>query len=420
MGTDVLPDSKSGPETTLWGEFTARRSRHHPECVNPYGVEVAGEPLIPRAHRRLHVSVGVSHLYTNVFGMPARRSAALVGAATVLAAGALVGATAAPANADGGSTGSASAVNARLSLDLSLLQGSVNVPVKQTLNAVTAPGSSEETVLAVGINGYNGGAPFTFVSADVAKARATVDAEKAEGHAELTDAVVKLPGVVPSLLSADVLSATATCAVGKTPVAKTTVPASVVVLGQRVTLDASGETNVDVPGVGKVKLVFSEETVTSDTAAATALKLNVVVNPLKLNIAKVEGEVVLSEAKCETPAAEATGGSTAGSGGETSGSDGGETAGSNGGDTDGGSTAGSAGSNGSTAGSTSGSSNGATAGSNGSGSSGGNEPSTQTGGGDLAETGAGNTLALGGVAAALIAGGGVALWMRRRGSASRG
>lgn len=373
--------------------------------------------------------MGVSHLYTNVFGMPARRPAALIGAATVLAAGALVGATAVPANADGGSKGSASAVNARVGLDVALLKGGVNVPVKHTLNEVQAPESSEKTLLEAEVDGYHKGKPFTFVSAKVAKAAATVDAKKAEGDAKLVEAVVKVPGLpLTPVLKAELITAKATCAVGATPVADAKVPGTVVVLGKKVVLDAKGTVEVKVPGVGKVNLTLSEETVTSDTAAATAIRLKVAVDPLKLNVAKVTGEVVVSEAKCTTPGSD---GGT--SGGSTQGSSGGDTAGSSGGD-DGGSTEGGSGGDtkgttaGTTSGSTAGSSGGDTAGTSGADggatsgdSAGGNDPGTQTGDdGNLAETGSSGTLALGGAGAALIVGGGIALWMRRRSAASQG
>ena len=75
----------------------------------------------------------------------------------------------------------------------------------------------------------------------------------------------------------------------------------VTVLGKRVTLTAGGPTRVDVPGVGEVTLDLSKTRTTSRTAAATALRLKVSVNPLKLNVAEVKGEVTLAEATCETP-----------------------------------------------------------------------------------------------------------------------
>ena len=57
-----------------------------------------------------------------------------------------------------------------------------------------------------------------------------------------------------------------------------------------------------MPGVGEVRLDLAKTEQTSRTAAATALELKVSVNPLKLNVAEVEGTVTLAEATCETPA----------------------------------------------------------------------------------------------------------------------
>ncbi|MGW4007288.1 LAETG motif-containing sortase-dependent surface protein, partial [Streptomyces nigra] len=48
---------------------------------------------------------------------------------------------------------------------------------------------------------------------------------------------------------------------------------------------------------------YSRTEQTSRTAAATALELKVSVNPLKLNVAEVEGTLTLAKATCETPAA---------------------------------------------------------------------------------------------------------------------
>lgn len=61
---------------------------------------------------------------------------------------------------------------------------------------------------------------------------------------------------------------------------------SVTVFGKRVTVTAGGPTEVQVPGVGSVRLDLSKTSTTSRTAAATALQLKVSVNPLKLNVAE--------------------------------------------------------------------------------------------------------------------------------------
>ena len=70
-------------------------------------------------------------------------------------------------------------------------------------------------------------------------------------------------------------------------------------------IGAGGPTRVAVPGVGEVTLQLSKTATTTRTAAATALSLDVAVDPLKLNVAKVTGSVVLAEATCETPKAPA-------------------------------------------------------------------------------------------------------------------
>ncbi len=94
------------------------------------------------------------------------------------------------------------------------------------------------------------------------------------------------------------------------------------VLGKKVTLSSSGTTDVKVPGVGEVRLDLSRKSVTSKSAAATALDLKVSVNPLKLNVAEVEGRVTLAQATCTAPRTappEDGSGGTGTSGGEGSG-----------------------------------------------------------------------------------------------------
>jgi LPXTG-motif cell wall-anchored protein len=58
-----------------------------------------------------------------------------------------------------------------------------------------------------------------------------------------------------------------------------------------------------VPGVGSVRLDLSTTQTTSRTAAASALELKVSINPLKLNVAEVEGALTLAGATCSAPAA---------------------------------------------------------------------------------------------------------------------
>ncbi|MDG9715087.1 SCO1860 family LAETG-anchored protein [Streptomyces sp. DH24] len=240
----------------------------------------------------------------NKFRMPARRLAT-VATATALAAGpaALAGAGSAHAT---GEHGRASAVVLRTGLDVSLLNKTVNVPLAVTLNEVQAPQTAEKTALTATLEGVDGGQPFTVLRADVARAAATATAEKAEGSTELVRARMHVPGLpLLSLIEVEQVTAKATCEAGKTPVAASNVLGTVTVLGKRVTLTSGGTTDVNVPGVGEVRLDLSERETTSRTAAATALELTVAVNPLKLNVAEVQGTVTLAKATCESPVAPA-------------------------------------------------------------------------------------------------------------------
>ncbi|MGP4087200.1 SCO1860 family LAETG-anchored protein [Streptomyces sp. KR55] len=238
------------------------------------------------------------------FRMPVRRFAT-VATATALAAGPAVLAGAGSAHATG-DEGRASAVVLRTGLDVSLLNKTVNVPLAVSLNEVQAPQSAEKTALTAQLDGVDGGNPFTVLRADVAQAKATVTAEKAEGSTRLANVQLHVPGLpLLSLIEVEGVTSTATCAAGEAPVADSNVLGAVTVLGKRVTLTAGGPTNVTVPGVGEVRLDLSQRETTSRTAAATALELKVSVNPLKLNVAEVEGTLTLAKATCEAPAAPA-------------------------------------------------------------------------------------------------------------------
>ncbi|MEV0484939.1 SCO1860 family LAETG-anchored protein [Streptomyces sp. NPDC050508] len=234
------------------------------------------------------------------FRMPARRWAT-VATATALAAGpvALAGAGSARATTD---QGRASAVVLRTGLDVSLLNKTVDVPLAVSLNEVQAPQSAEKTALSAQLDGVNGGQPFSVLGADVATAKATVSDTKAEGYTNLAHARLHVPGLpLLSLIEVGAVTSKATCEAGKTPVATSNLLGSVTVLGKRVTVTAGGPTEVQVPGVGSVRLDLSKTSTTSRTAAATALELKVSVNPLKLNVADVEGTVTLAQATCEAP-----------------------------------------------------------------------------------------------------------------------
>ncbi|BDH04443.1 SCO1860 family LAETG-anchored protein [Streptomyces seoulensis] len=236
------------------------------------------------------------------FRMPARRSAAAATAAALAAAPLLLGAS--PAHATGGH-GHASAAVLRAGLDVSLLHHTADVPLTLSLNEVRAPGSADRTALSARLDGVNGGRPFSVLRADVASARATATDERAEGSVRLTDARLHVPGLpLLSLIEVGTVTARATCAAGAEPEAEANVLGAVTVFGKRTTLTAGGPTEVRVPGVGEVRLDLAEHRTTSGTAAATALRLKVSVNPLRLNVAEVTGTVTLAEASCETPAGE--------------------------------------------------------------------------------------------------------------------
>ncbi|MFI5923964.1 SCO1860 family LAETG-anchored protein [Streptomyces anulatus] len=326
------------------------------------------------------------------------RLAALAVAAGPVALLAAVPAHAAPATPTTGGEGRASAVVLRTGLDVSLLNKSVQVPLKVTLNEVQAPASAEKTALSVNVDGVEGGAPVSVLRADVATANATVDEHRAEGYTNLAKARIHVPGLpVLSLIEVEKVTSKAVCEVGRKPVAESNVLGHVAVLGKKVTLSAGGPTRVAVPGVGEVSLDLSKTVTTERTAAATALQLKVSVNPLNLNVAEVEGEVTLAEATCETP----KGPKTPEKPGATDG-------GSTGGSTDGGSTGG----------------GGDTGGDQGDGGTSGGDVKTQTGsdtgtaptGANLAETGGSSTTPYiaGGAALLLAVGAGATVLARRR------
>ncbi|MFF3657737.1 SCO1860 family LAETG-anchored protein [Streptomyces olivochromogenes] len=234
--------------------------------------------------------------------MPARRFTATA-AATVLAAGPVVlaGAGSAHATAD---HGRASAVVLRTGLDVSLLNKTVNVPLAVSLNEVRAPQSAERTALTARLDGVDGGQPFSVLRADVASAKATVSESGAEASTNLTHARIHVPGLpLLSLIEVGQVTSKATCEAGRKPVASATLLGGVTVLGKKVTLTVGGPTEVKVPGVGEVRIDFSRTRTTSRTAAASALELKVSVNPLKLNVADVEGTLTLGSVTCESPAA---------------------------------------------------------------------------------------------------------------------
>ncbi|MFD9359257.1 SCO1860 family LAETG-anchored protein [Streptomyces sp. NPDC060031] len=235
---------------------------------------------------------------SNTFRMPA---------AALLATGAVALLAAPPAFATGGGhaggEGKASAVVLRAGLDVGLLNKTVHVPLTTTLNEVSAPASAGKTALTVTLDGVEGGQPVSVLRADVATSEAAADKNRAEAEANLAKARVHVPGLPGlSLIEVEKVTSKAVCEAGRKPVATSNVLGTVTALGKKVTLSAGGPTKIEVPGVGLVSLELSGTETTSTTAAAAALRLKVSVNPLNLNVAQVEGEVVLAEARCESPA----------------------------------------------------------------------------------------------------------------------
>ncbi|WP_087930724.1 SCO1860 family LAETG-anchored protein [Streptomyces albireticuli] len=249
--------------------------------------------------------------------MPVRRRAVRLAVAATALTAVATGTAAGPAAATGptggtsgkstpaGGTsadGTSGAVVLRTGLDIGLLDKTVRVPLDTSLNEVKAPANADRTALTVTLDGVEQGRPVTVLRADTATARATADGRKAEGYAHLVHAEVRLPGLPQlSLIEVRQVTSRAVCEAGRQPTAKANVLGSVSVLGKRVTLTATGPTKVSVPGVGEVRLDLSRTATTSRTAAAAALELKVSVNPLRLNVAEVEGQVTLARATCETP-----------------------------------------------------------------------------------------------------------------------
>nr|WP_229354395.1 SCO1860 family LAETG-anchored protein [Streptomyces sp. UNOB3_S3] len=235
-------------------------------------------------------------------GMPARRFTALAATVTVTA----LALGAAPASATGGTgsgTGRADATVLRTGLDVSLLGKAAHVPVEATLNDVQAPADASKTALSVTLDGIEGGKAVDILRADAATARATADRRAAKGYANLAHAKVRLPGLpLRSLIEIQQVTSEAVCEAGAKPKATANLLGSVSVLGKKVTLTPNGPTKVAVPGVGDVRLDLSKTVTTSRTAAATALDLDVSVDPLALGVAKVVGKVTLVRASCESPA----------------------------------------------------------------------------------------------------------------------
>ena len=207
---------------------------------------------------------------------------------------------AAPADGHSGSKGKASAVAARADLNVSVANAA-KVPVRASLNSVSAPRDADKTLLTAEVNGANKGQPVKLVQAEVARSGAKAGAQRSVGHVKLAGLRAFAPGLpTKPLVSADLLTATALRKAGQKPVAKADLE-NVSVLGKPVTLNGVGSQKIELPGVGTVDVALEEETTEAASGAATALKLSYEVNPAKLNIVKAAGEIVLSEATCESP-----------------------------------------------------------------------------------------------------------------------
>lgn len=310
------------------------------------------------------------------------RPTALLGAVGLAFGSALlsVPAHAAPLDGGDGVTGKATAVGAKVDLNVSVL-GGIKVPVTASLNAVSAPGNADRTLLTAEVKGMHDGRSVQLVTAKVAHSSAKANTSRAAGAVKLVGVRAYVPGLpLKPLLTADLLKADATCARGQKPAASAELE-HVEVLGKPVdvkALQGSAGQTIKIPGVGSVDLAVEQVTKTEDTGAATALQLTYTVNPVHLGVVKTSGEITLAKATCATPSGDANGGASSGESGGANGS---------------------AGSGASTGGGTT--------------------PQTGGHGPDLAETGASSaTTLIGGLgAAALLAGGGTLFLIRRRNAA---
>ncbi|MEW1908026.1 SCO1860 family LAETG-anchored protein [Kitasatospora sp. NPDC085895] len=237
--------------------------------------------------------------------MPSRSSVRAVAAS--LAASALavsLPAATAQAATPRGSAGSARAVTAEVDLEVSLLDKAVRVPVDATLNKVQTPAERNASMLTAAVDGVDRGRPVTLVKADVGRSVMHADDRGTSASVTLADADVHAPGLPgTTLLGLQALSAEVTCPVDGRPTAKVTSPLKLTVLGRPVGVGLNSPSRVAVPAVGTVEVEFSKKTVTTTTAAASALEVSVDLNPLDLNVARVTGKVTVASVSCEKPTA---------------------------------------------------------------------------------------------------------------------
>ncbi|WP_406204671.1 LPXTG cell wall anchor domain-containing protein [Kitasatospora sp. NBC_01560] len=233
--------------------------------------------------------------------------AASAASAASAAPGASGGSAAPAASAAPAGAGKARAVTAELDLDVSLLNKAVDVPVNIALNKVETPAQRDGSVLTATVAGVDQQGPVTLVKADVGTSVTKADANGTAASVKLVNADVHAPGLpATTLLGLEALSSEVTCPVDGQPTANVTAPARLNVLGKPVTLSLYGPTKVDVPLIGSVSVEFSKQTTTSSTAAASALEVQIEVNPLNLNVAKVTGRITVASVSCEKPAGPGT------------------------------------------------------------------------------------------------------------------
>ncbi len=142
-----------------------------------------------------------------------------------------------------------------------------------------APESAEKTALTARLDGVDGGKALQ----RAARRRGAGDRDGDRGEERGPYRAGPRPGArarpAPAvLIEVEKVTSTATCEAGKAPVADANLLGAVTVLGKKVTLTTGGPTEVNVPGVGEVRLDLSRTQTTSRTAAATALELKVSVN----------------------------------------------------------------------------------------------------------------------------------------------
>ncbi|WP_157535978.1 SCO1860 family LAETG-anchored protein [Kitasatospora mediocidica] len=238
------------------------------------------------------------------------RATRLVRSTSALLAGtALLALPTAASAAPGQEGGQANAVTAELALNVSLLNSAVQVPVDIALNKVQSPAQHSGSMLTATVGGVDQQGPITLVKADIGKSVTHIDAQGAEASVQLVNADVHAPGLpLSTLLGLQALSSEVSCPVDGPPTAKVTAPAKLTVLGKSVTLSLYGSTHVAVPGIGSVDISYSPHTTTSTTAAAAALVVNVALNPLQLNVAKVDGTVTIASVSCVKPGGSGSGG----------------------------------------------------------------------------------------------------------------